>query len=127
MIHFTLDDREYEFDQNELDLNEAIILKVELGITIKDFTLGQETLDPHALKGMVFLAKRRAGQAVRMQDITFDCMKLIYSIRYKASPIEETEPANPTVVPLTPDGSDNGMTPANAELSISETSPSTSA
>jgi len=124
MLYFTLDDREYEFDQNRLALSEAIAVKRANGLTVRGLQEGLQDMDPDALQAMVWLAKRRAGDAVRMVDIEFDIVELSRSIRYDEPPGEQ---ADPTVGQPIPDGSPSGMTPSSVEPGISVTSPITSA
>lgn len=120
MIEFDHDGRRYEFDQNKLDLTEAIIIKETTGLTIKDFQLGMESLDPFALRAMVWLARRRTGVAGRLLDVTFDCMELILSVKYTdATPGVATDP---TLVPTTPDGSGSGTIPGADVTNTSEPS-----
>jgi hypothetical protein len=108
MLHFVLDDTEYEFDQNKLALFEALAIKKELGLTVAGMQAGMRDLDPEALIAVVWLSKKRAGEAVRIQDIDFDVMELIGTFRHVQPP---GETADPPVGPASQDGSDTGMTP----------------
>lgn len=123
MLTFTVDGDDYEYDQNKLDLTEAIIIKKELGLTIADYLEGNRRLDPEALKAMVWLAKRRAGEAVKLRDLTFDCMALIGSL--KNDPMPGAAEPDPPVSQGDPTGSDNGMIRSDGAMSISELSPIT--
>lgn len=118
-LFFTLDDTEYEFDQNKLALAEAIAVKVESGLTIKAFQEGLTEMDPYALKSMVWLAKRRAGIKTRYEDIEFDVVGFSKTLRVEDPAGEQADP--PSGQP-TPTGSDNGMIPSGGGLNISEPS-----
>lgn len=120
MIAFTVNGQDLTFDQNKLDLAEACAVKAETGQTIAQFNQGLTQLDPHSLWAMVWLSKRRNGDKVRFQDISFDVVAVINSIQYEKTP---GEAADPTEAPTTPTGSNNGTTPSNVEPSTSEPLP----
>lgn len=121
-LFFTLDDIEYEFDQNKLALAEAIAVKVESGLTIKAFQEGLGEMDPYALKAMVWLAKRRVGIKTRYEDVEFDVVSFAKTLRVQTPSGESADP--PSGQP-TPTGSDNGMTQSSVEPNTSEPSPTT--
>lgn len=121
-LFFTVDGTEYEFDQNKLALAESIAIKKAIGFTVRDFQEGLTTMDPEALQAMVWLAKRRAGVATRMQDIDFDVVALCSTLRYEEPAAAEVDP--PQGLP-TQTGSDNGTIPSDDALSTSEPSPTT--
>lgn len=118
-LFFTVGGTEYEFDQNKLALVEAIAVKKAAGLTVKAFQEGLTEMDPESLQAMVWLAKKRAGEAVRLQDVDFDVVDLCQTMRYEA-PEGESDP--PSGQP-TPTGSDNGMTPSGVAPNTSEPSP----
>src|SRR5947199_5118912 len=109
-LFFTIDGTEYEFDQNKLALSESIAVKKVTGLTVKTFQEGLGEMDPEALQAMVWLAKRRAGEAVRLQDIEFDVVAFSKSLRNEDAPGEQTDPLSGQP---TPTGSNNGMTPSD--------------
>lgn len=121
-LFFTVAGTEYEFDQNKLALTEAIAVKKTTGLTVKSFQEGLQEMDPEALQAMVWLARKRAGEAIRLQDVDFDVVALCATLRYVEPPGAETDP--PSGQP-TQTGSDNGMTPSDAVTSTSEPSPTT--
>lgn len=133
MLTFDYDGQTYEFDQNKLDLTEAIAVKVETGgMTIKAFQLGINELDPDALKAMVWLSLRRAGTAVRYADVTFDVVELLSSIKNTDGTADAADPTSlPEVTPTrksperTNDGARNGKTPSDAGQLTSVTLPTT--
>lgn len=117
VLHFTHNGKDYEFDRNKLALTEAISLKKASGFTVRGFQDGLNDLDPEALQAMVWLAKQRAGEAVRMQDIDFEIYELCGTLRNEEPASEQPDP--PAAPPI-PDGSGAGMTPSGGEPSISE-------
>lgn len=133
MLTFDYDGQTYEFDQNKLDLTEAIAVKVETGgMTIKAFQLGINELDPESLKAMVWLSLRRAGTAVRYADVTFDVVELLSSIKNTDGTADAADPTSPPEVTPTrknPErtnaGARNGKTPSDAGQLTSVTLPTT--
>lgn len=121
-LFFTVDGTEYEFDQNKLALAEAIAIKKATGLTVVGFQSGLKEMDPEALQAMVWLAKRRAGMATRLQDVDFDVVDLCATMRYEAPPDATADPQSgqPTQT-----GSDNGTTPSADAPNTSEPSPTT--
>ena len=119
---FTVNGQHLVFDQNKLDLTEAIAVKAETGQTIRDFNLGMQSLDPHSLMAMVWLAKRRAGDKVRFQDISFDVVAMINTIKNEDTPGDAVDP---TAAETTPTGLDNGTIPSAEGSNTSERSPTT--
>lgn len=69
MIKFGLGDSSYEYDDTSMTVAEARIIKKHAGMGLRSWALGLQDMDPDALVGLVFLAKRRAGEAVRWQDL----------------------------------------------------------
>ena len=73
-MKFKLEGVEYEFDETKLLVREARELKHYTGMGLKSFGAGLQEGDADALVGMFYLAKRRAGEAVKWAD--FDEMNL---------------------------------------------------
>lgn len=69
MIKFTVKGEQYDFDDEELTIDEARLIKKHAGFGLKSWSTGLLDMDPDALLGLVFLAKIRAGEAVRWQDL----------------------------------------------------------
>jgi hypothetical protein len=69
MIKFDLVGTTYEYDDTSMTVSEARILKKHAGYGLRSWALALQDMDPDALVGLVFLAKRRAGEAVRWQDL----------------------------------------------------------
>ncbi|MGH3693235.1 MAG: hypothetical protein ACRDRX_04415 [Pseudonocardiaceae bacterium] len=122
MIVFTIDGDEYRFDDDKLSVEEAIAVEDATGMGVRMFHIGITMSSAKALKCLVWLAKKRAGQAVRLDDVTFDCMDLLRDLR-REEPAGDA--SDPTAGQETTPGSDNGTTPGDVETGTSESSPTT--
>lgn len=69
MIKFELGDNTYEYDDTQMSVKEARLIKQHAGMGLRSWALGLQDMDVDALVAMVFLAKRRAGEAIRWQDL----------------------------------------------------------
>jgi len=69
MIKFKLDGETYEYDDTSLSVKEARIIKKNAGMGLVSWARGLADGDPDALVAMVWLAKTRAGEAIRWQDL----------------------------------------------------------
>ena len=69
MINFKVGESEYAYDDASMTVAEARLIKKHSGFGLKSWAMGLQDMDPDALVGLVFLAKRRAGEAVRWQDL----------------------------------------------------------
>ncbi len=70
MAKFTIkgDDTVWEFDENELFVDEARIVKKHAAMGVNEFGRGLQTGDPDALVAMLWITKRRAGIEVQWKD-----------------------------------------------------------
>lgn len=62
----------YDFDDNSMLNTEAIQLKKVTGLGVREFGAGLNDFDPTAVTALVWLARNRAGDAVRYSDVVFD-------------------------------------------------------
>lgn len=67
-MQFKIEGRTYEFDESRLTVAEARVIKKHAGLGLAEFGDGIRRGDPDAIVSMLFIAKRRAGEAVRWQD-----------------------------------------------------------
>jgi hypothetical protein len=74
MIKFTVGEDTYEFDDTAMTIDEARLIKKNAGMGMKSWALAMADMDPDALVGLIYLAKVRAGEAVRWSDL--------YSIKF---------------------------------------------
>jgi hypothetical protein len=76
-MKFRIEGDDYEFQEDTLTVAEARLIKKHTGMGLKSFVEGSKDGDPDSLAAVVFLAKRRAGEAVRWQDLdSLDLAKL---------------------------------------------------
>jgi hypothetical protein len=99
-MRFKIEGKEYEFDQDRLLVREARELKAQTGMGLRTFSEGLQNGDPDAIVGMLYMSKRRAGEAVKWND--FDELNLaeMEIIDEDADKADEGTPAvvNGTVV-----------------------------
>ena len=69
MIKFRMGGESYEYDDTTLTVKEARIIKKNAGFGLVTWAKGLSEGDPDALVAMVWIAKTRAGEAVRWQDL----------------------------------------------------------
>lgn len=101
-MKFTVDGTKYEFDLDSLTLDEGEILEDYAGMTLLQFGEAIQASKVRAIRAMVFIAKRRAGEQVEWADLgTLDLMKLAVSI------IEDND--------IDLDTATNGADPATAD------------
>ncbi len=95
MIKFGLGDTTYEYDDGTMTVAEARFIKKYAGMGLRSWALALQDMDPDALVGLVFLAKRRAGEAVRWQDLdTLDIAAI--SLSAEAEDGDDADPPAPT-------------------------------
>ena len=69
IIKFAVDGQDYDYDSDELSVFEARLVKSLTGMSTAAFLQGLAAMDGDSLAGMIYLAKRRAGE-----DIAFDSL-----------------------------------------------------
>lgn len=98
-MKFAIEDREYEF-KAEMTIEEAFLLKEKAYVTVVEFGPALDRADPHAIAVLMYLLKRRNGEAVKWEDI----LKLnIFSFRIIDDSVE-AEPSDPTKPSAKPAG-----------------------
>lgn len=120
MIKFGLGDTEYEYDDTTMTVAEARIIKKHTAMGLRSWAMGLQDMDPDALVGLVFLAKRRSGEAVRWQDL--DSMDIA---AISIVPAEDEDDADPPA-PATTLSSTSGTTRKRSSSRTSSASPSSS-
>lgn len=68
----TVDGTVYEYDPTRLMLTEAIEVQEKTGLNLKRWQLGLEEMDAFAIKALVYLLKKRAGESPDWQRLDFD-------------------------------------------------------
>lgn len=80
LIRFTVEGTKYELDIMRLMNTEAILIKKMTGLTIQGMYEGMDKGDPEALTALVWLAKKRAGEPVKFQELEFDTFEVAQSL-----------------------------------------------
>lgn len=68
-MRFEIEGKEYEWDNERLTVGEARFLKEKTGMGILQWNNGLLARDGDAEAALIYFAKRRAGEAVRWQDL----------------------------------------------------------
>ncbi|WP_406168880.1 hypothetical protein [Streptomyces sp. NBC_00996] len=131
MIKLTVEGLVYEFDQERLLLAEARELKTFTGLTPPRWAAGIDEQDPDSVQGLIYLAKKRAGETLRWSDLDqldFADIELELMGEDADAPDgtetagQETAPSpDPTVPPP-----DSGTIPTDGSTATSPPSPTTS-
>lgn len=90
-MKFKLEDRIYDFD-GTLTVKEAIFLQEKTGLGVNEIDLALAKGNPLAIASWMYTLKRRAGEAVRWQDM-LDVNIRTYEVIPDELPDEEAEPA----------------------------------
>jgi hypothetical protein len=69
IIKFAVDGTDYDYNSDELSVFEARLVKSLTGMSTAAFLQGLAAMDGDSLAGMIYLAKRRAGE-----DIAWDSL-----------------------------------------------------
>ncbi|MCX3064203.1 hypothetical protein [Streptomyces beihaiensis] len=69
MIKLTVEGIDYEFDDQRMLVSEAREIKTLTGLTVPKLFAGVEEGDGDAIAALVFLAKKRAGEALRFSEL----------------------------------------------------------
>ncbi len=94
MIKFRVGDSDYEYDDGTMTVAEARLIKKHTNYGLRSWAMGLQDMDPDSLVGLVFLAKRRAGEAVRWQDLDdLDITQIALST--ESGPEDDADPPVP--------------------------------
>jgi hypothetical protein len=104
VIKFEVDGTKYQFNEGRLLGVEASAVKKNTGLTIVDFLNGIIGGDPDALIGMVFIAKKRAGEPVKWNELSetlemFALVKSLSIVDDDAPPADDEPAAEPAAAP----------------------------
>lgn len=69
MLKFEVEGTPYELDLDFFPVRDAVMLKKTCKLTMGQIVLGLEEGDGEAIAAVVYLAKRRAGEVVRWEDM----------------------------------------------------------
>jgi hypothetical protein len=92
-MKFRTDGKLYEFDDTSLSFDEAELLE-EYGLSIQEFSQALQQTKLRAIRAMVLIAKRRAGETVEWADLgSMDIVELSLSM-VEENNIDITKAAN---------------------------------
>lgn len=91
-MRFIVNDEKYEIDPESLLVSELDWLERKSGLSPKEFYEGLGEMKPSAVRGLVWFAKKRAGDAMpaELDDLDFPLLEVMSSIE------TDVEPADPT-------------------------------
>jgi hypothetical protein len=91
----TVDGSTYDYDANRLMVSEAMEIQEKTGLNLRRWNEGLQEMDARAVKGLIYLLKRRAGETVDWASLDFDIGTLDMSDDEPAaaSPKEDTTAA----------------------------------
>lgn len=80
-MKFTVDGKTYDFDLDTLTMDEGEVIEDYARIEVRDFMDALKATKVRAIRALVFIAKRRAGEDVRWADLgSMDLMGLAQSM-----------------------------------------------
>jgi hypothetical protein len=91
IVHF--EDKDYQFDLDDIDVSQARYLKRKTGMTLMDLEDGLERADPDCLVALYWLMLAQNGKAIDMDKVNFKLVKFGIALRKAA---EAEREANPT-------------------------------
>lgn len=131
MIKLTVEGQVYEFDQERLLLAEARQMKKLTGLTPPRWAEGIDEQDPDAIAMLVYMAKKRAGETLRFEDLdSLDYADIEMELVGEEEPAEgerlaqAVDDVRQAADPTPPSGS--GTTPTDGTGATSPTSPTAS-
>ncbi|WDO09960.1 hypothetical protein ME763_32235 [Streptomyces murinus] len=133
IIKLTVEGAEYEWDSDRLLVAEARELKTHTGLTPPKWMMALDEQDPDAIVGLIYLAKKRAGENLRWSDL--DTLDYADFTMEAVDPEAEDDPADgqsgdqpeaQAGVDPTPVSGETGTIPTSGTSPTSEPSPTTS-
>jgi hypothetical protein len=83
----------YEYDSTRLMLTEAIEIQEKTGLNLKRWQAALQELDAYAVKALVYLLKKRAGESPDWAAMEFDLAGLEIDDDDETPDPSEAEPA----------------------------------
>lgn len=71
------DGKTYDLDPTEIDIDEAMFIKVKFGFSLKGWQEALEESDPAALKALYWLMMKQNGTRVDVDRVNFKVVKFI--------------------------------------------------
>lgn len=79
LVHY--EDKDYEFDIDDLDIGQASMLKRKYGLTLLSLQKGLLEGDPDALRAVYWLMLAQSGQRVNIDNVQFKIVKFANAIQ----------------------------------------------
>lgn len=95
-MKINFEDKEYDFDLDELDTRQAMYIQRKFGMTLMDLEEALERVDPKGVIALYWLMKNQNGETVDPDKVNFKIVKFAMALRDAA--LAERE-ANPTKEP----------------------------
>lgn len=67
---------EWMFDEGDITLEDAFMIKAETGLALRPFLQGIADMDPDCLQGLVWFCRRKAGERVNRSSVKFRILDL---------------------------------------------------
>lgn len=85
----TLGDESWVLDEDEIDLNDAFLIKKSTGLNMKQFFVGLAEMDPDSLRAMIWFLRYKDGNAIPLAQVNFKLTAL--NMEDEADPTEGDE------------------------------------
>lgn len=95
--------KEYQFDLEEIDVNQARYIKRHTGMTLLQLEEGLENVDAEAMAALYWLMLAQNGSVVDLQKINFKVVAFGKAISAAQRAEQEAAEANPTEEDELPD------------------------
>lgn len=92
----TYEDREYEFDLDEIDVDQAQLIYSKTGLTIITLEAGLEEMNPFALKAVFWLMLVQNGEKADFDRVNFKLAKFLSALMDANKAKQEAEKAAAT-------------------------------
>lgn len=80
-MKISYEDKEYDFDLDEIDVSQATVIKRKFGLTLLSLESGLREGDPDSLRCLYWLMLTQDGQRVNIDNINFKIVKFANAIQ----------------------------------------------
>lgn len=88
------DDRDYDFDIDDIDVRQAMVIKVKTGFNLLEWQAALEQADVDAIKALYWLMLSQNGIASDIDQVNFKILK--FTKAFKEASENEATTVNPT-------------------------------
>lgn len=71
-----LGEDEWLFDEGDITLEDAFMIKAETGLALRPFLQGIADMDPDCLQGLVWFCRRKTGERISRSSVKFRILDL---------------------------------------------------